>query len=101
MANTNYVKFLRGPEANYRALGTYDNNTLYITTDNGSIYLGNKRLGDYITVESIDKLPAAESAHISALYYAETENVLARSTGTKWVQINAVGLTSVKYNGTD
>ena len=74
--------------------------TFYVTTDEGAIYLGvgteMKRLGDYVSVASIADLPT-DHTKISkhALYYAEAENVLARSNGSKWVQINAAGLVSL------
>lgn len=98
MAN---VKFLRGSLANYLALQNKSNDSIYITTDEGGIYLGSKRLGDYILVDSIANLPNVETEAIStnALYYAAKENVLARFNGDTWVQINAAGLTKVKYNG--
>lgn len=34
----------RGTQANYNALGTKDNDTIYVTTDTGNIYLGGKAL---------------------------------------------------------
>ena len=94
MAN---VKFLRGTLANYLAMDAskINNDSFYITTDEGGIYLGQKRLGDFVKVAAIANLPAASAASTYALYYAEKENVLARSNGSAWVQINAAGLTEV------
>ena len=79
--------------------------TFYVTTDEGAIYLGvgteMKRLGDYVTVANISALKALDTAKVSqsALYYAVAENVLARWNGTRWVQINAVGLSNIVQAG--
>ena len=66
--------------------------TIYITTDERAMYLDVSatqriRLGDFIEVADIDSLPTG-GANISALYYATKENVLAKWSGSKWVQIN-------------
>lgn len=100
MAN---VKFLRGSLANYLAMdpSKINNDSFYITTDEGGIYLGQKRLGDFVKVAAIANLPAANAASTYALYYAEKENVLARSNGSAWVQINAAGLTEVSQTTGD
>ncbi|MBE5925564.1 MAG: hypothetical protein E7270_01025 [Lachnospiraceae bacterium] len=97
---TNLVKFKKGLLANYQGLATKDSNTLYITTDERAIYLGDKRLGDYIRVANVEALKNVEKKSLDALYYAEAENVLARYNGTTWVQINAAGLTRVIVSGT-
>lgn len=94
------VKFLKGTLAGYQALTTKDNNSVYITTDEGGIYLGGKRLGDYIRVADINALKNSSLKSVDALYYAEAENVLARWDGSKWVQINAAGLVSVDDSAT-
>lgn len=93
------VKFLRGSYANYKAL-TPDADSIYITTDEGGIYLGSKRLGDYVLVNTINNLPA--DAHENALYYVKDINVLCRwdSSSNKWVQINAAGLVDIVSEGT-
>lgn len=93
------VKFLKGTLAGYRAITNPSADSIYITTDEGGIYLGTKRLGDYISVSSIANLPDAKTVSTQALYYAEAENVLARSNGSGWVQINAAGLTEVSVTG--
>jgi hypothetical protein len=72
---------------------------VYITTDEGGIYLGAKRLGDYVKADDINALKALTHKSPDALYYAEAENVLARWTGSSWIQINAAGLTGVKDGG--
>ena len=88
MANANMIKFYRGLVNNLPAVGT--DGALYITTDEGAIYLGTgtgmKRLGDFIQVENVAALP--EKAHESCLYYCVAENILAKWNGTEWKQIN-------------
>lgn len=93
---TNLVKFSKGSLSGYQNLATKDANTVYITTDEGGIYLGTKRLGDYIKAADIKALKALPNKSTDALYYAEAENVLARWNGSSWVQINATGLYDVK-----
>lgn len=66
--------------------------TIYVTTDERAMYLDvdastRIRLGDFIEVADIDSLPTA-GANASALYYASAENVLAKWSGSAWVQIN-------------
>lgn len=96
---TNLVKFSKGLLSGYQNLATKDANTVYITTDEGGIYLGTKRLGDYVKAADINALKALTHKSPDALYYAEAENVLARWTGSSWIQINAAGLTDVKDGG--
>lgn len=78
---------------------------MWFTTDENAIYLDTNgqriRFGDYVTVANIDALPEAGHAYESALYYAKAENVLARwdSEGSKWVQLNAAGLTKINVTG--
>lgn len=83
------IKFYKGLEKNLPAAGT--SGALYVTTDEGAIYIGTgtgmKRLGDFCIVAEIANLPA--KAHTNCLYYCEKENVLCKyTTGTGWVQIN-------------
>lgn len=82
------IKFFKGLEANLPAAGT--NGALYITTDEGAIYLGTgtgmKRLGDFVQVANVAALPA--KAHESCLYYCVAENILAKWNGAEWKQIN-------------
>ena len=65
--------------------------TIYLTTDEGGLYVGvgteMKRIGDYNVVASVAELPAG-GAHANAMYYCEAENILARWNVDKWVQIN-------------
>ena len=66
--------------------------TIYVTTDERAMYLDvdastRIRLGDFIEVDNIAALPST-GANVSALYYATAENVLAKWSGSAWVQIN-------------
>ena len=105
MSQTNTIQFKQGSLA---ALGrqAISNGSLWFTTDEGAIYLdvnGSRvRFGDYVTVANIAALPESGHAYESALYYAKAENVLARwdATNSKWVQLNAAGLTKIVVNGT-
>ena len=86
MAN---VTFHKGLLANLPAAKSAG--SIYITTDERAVYFdydeeNRIRIGDFISVASISALP--ESASTDALYYAESENVLAKFNGTAWVQIN-------------
>lgn len=82
------LKFYKGAVASLPAAGT--NGALYITTDEGAIYLGTgtgmKRLGDFVQVANVASLPA--KAHESCLYYCVAENILAKWDGSEWKQIN-------------
>ena len=88
MATTEMIKFYKGLEASLPAAGV--SGALYITTDEGGIYLGTgtgmKRLGDFVQVANVASLPA--KAHESCLYYCVAENILAKWNGTEWKQIN-------------
>lgn len=101
-----YVKFVRGSQAQYdqyKAQNKCDGNTIYFTTDDhdvAALYLGTKRLSDYVIVANIDALPAAGSVSTKTLYYVEDGNILARSNGSDWVQINAAGLKNLTQTGT-
>lgn len=99
------IRFKQGSLA---ALGNQaiTNGTLWFTTDEAAIYLdvNNERVrfGDYITVDRVSALPEAGHAYESALYYAKEENILARwdKTASKWVQLNAAGLSEIAVTGT-
>ena len=82
------IKFYKGLVSNLPETGA--NGALYITTDEGAIYLGTgtgmKRLGDFVQVDAVANLP--EKAHATCLYYCVAENILAKWNGTEWKQIN-------------
>lgn len=101
MANTNpMIKFLRGTQTNFDAIGVadsgkvYEDGVFYLTTDTNRLYVGN---GDQTpallnqTVQVVDdvaSLPASPPAHENDFYYCTAENILAVYDGSKWVQIN-------------
>lgn len=82
------LKFFKGLEAGLPASGV--NGAIYITTDEGGIYLGTgtgmKRLGDFVQVADVASLPA--KAHENCLYYCVAENILAKWNGAEWKQVN-------------
>lgn len=85
----NMIKFLRGNVASLPQTATAG--AVYFTKDEG-LYLGladgtYHRYGDFITVADVDSLPAA-GAHETCMYYCISENILAKWSGTEWVQIN-------------
>lgn len=107
MATNPYVKFKRGL---LKSLPTQIvDGTLYLTTDEGAIYLDNEnervRLGDVVAVDNIAALPAGGPKHQAVngmiMYYAKAENVLARwdNMAKGWVQINAAGLRAIQAAG--
>ena len=48
------------------------------------------KIGDYIIISDLNTLTALDATKIptSRLYYVEEGNILARSNGTDWIQIN-------------
>ena len=85
----NMIKFLRGNVASLPKTAT--EGALYFTKDEG-VYLGladgsYHRYGDFITVADVASLPAA-GAHQNCMYYCVAENILAKWSGTEWIQIN-------------
>ena len=85
----NMIKFLRGNVASLPQTATAG--AVYFTKDEG-LYLGLEdgsyhRYGDFITVANVDSLPES-GAHETCMYYCESENILAKWDGAKWVQIN-------------
>lgn len=85
----NMIKFLRGNVASLPQTATAG--AVYFTKDEG-LYLGLEdgsyhRYGDFIIVADVASLPA-EGAHETCMYYCESENILAKWSGTEWTQIN-------------
>ena len=85
----NMIKFLRGNVASLPQTATAG--AVYFTKDEG-LYLGLEdgsyhRYGDFITVANVASLPET-GAHETCMYYCEGENILAKWSGTEWIQIN-------------
>ena len=85
----NMIKFLRGNVASLPQTAT--EGAVYFTKDEG-LYLGladgsYHRYGDFITVDDVASLPAA-GAHETCMYYCVAENILAKWSGSEWIQIN-------------
>ena len=84
---------------------TYTEGTFYVTTDERAMYLDvdgstRIRLGDFQEFENIEALQANTNPSTTALYYITSLNVLAKWTGSGYVQINLdTGVTSVEVVG--
>lgn len=89
-----FLKFLKG---NYESLGnaaiaegqilvTKDTRELFVDVD-GSTRI---KIGDFTVVSNLAALEALDATKVptSRLYYVEEGNILARSNGTTWVQVN-------------
>ena len=100
MAN---VAFKKGLLANLPE--TYTEGTFYVTTDERAIYLdvsdsARIRIGDFQEVANIAALESVQNPSTTALYYAKTENILAKYNGSTWVKINPdTGATSIEVVG--
>lgn len=100
------LKFLKG---NYSSLSTaaIAEGQILICGDTGEMFVdvaADKRvkIGDYVTVASLDALFAIDATSVptSRLYYVEGANILARSNGATWDQINKdTGATSIEVVG--
>lgn len=100
------LKFLKG---NYASLSTaaIAEGQILICGDTGEMFVdvaADKRvkIGDYVTVASLDALFAIDATSVptSRLYYVEGANILARSNGATWDQINKdTGATSIEVVG--
>ena len=79
--------------------------TIYVTTDEHAMYIDHGtqriRLGDFISVDTIEDLPSAGHAYETAMYYVKTNNILARwdKTNSRWIQINKAGVVGVESTG--
>lgn len=100
------LKFLKG---NYSSLSTaaIAEGQILICGDTGEMFVdvaADKRvkIGDYVTVANLDALFAIDATSVptSRLYYVEGANILARSNGATWDQINKdTGATSIEVVG--
>lgn len=100
------LKFLKGNYSSLNSAAIVEGQVL-ICGDTGEMFVdvaADKRvkIGDYVTVESLDALFAIDATSVPAsrLYYVEGANILARSNGTDWDQINKdTGATSIEVVG--
>jgi hypothetical protein len=88
------LKFLKG---NYEGLSAkaISEGQVLICGDTGEMFVdvaADKRvkIGDFVVVSDINALEALDASSVptSRLYYVENGNILARSNGTSWTQIN-------------
>lgn len=91
------VGFLRGSQANLKALNTYKEGSFYLTTDTDRLYFAQSSselvdLNKYVRmVASEAALPAIATAEVGDFYYISDINVLAvkkAESDTRWTQIN-------------
>lgn len=100
------LKFLKGNYASMSTASIVEGQVL-ICGDTGEMFVdvaADKRvkIGDYVTVASLDALMAIDATAVptSRLYYVEGANILARSNGANWDQINKdTGATSIEVVG--
>lgn len=91
------VGFLRGSQANLKALNTYKEGSFYLTTDTDRLYFAQSSselvdLNKYVRmVASEAALPPIANAEVGDFYYISDINVLAVKKATsddRWTQIN-------------
>lgn len=88
------LKFLKGNYANL-SNATITEGQILVCGDTGELFVdvaADKRvkIGDFITVANLTALETLDATKVptSRLYYVEDGNILARSNGTTWVQVN-------------
>lgn len=88
------LKFLHGNYSNLNNASISEGQIL-ICDDTGEMFVdiaSDKRvkIGDFITVANLAALEAINAASVptSRLYYVEDGNILARSNGEAWIQVN-------------
>lgn len=95
MAN---VLFKRGSYKQLPASGSAVNGAIYMTEDEGGIYLGLqdgalKRMGDYVLLNTQEELRAYDLTNVGeyTMFYVKDDNILCRYdlTQKKFIQINA------------
>lgn len=103
MADKIAVSFSKGLLANLPATKTPGK--IYITTDERALYMDvdaetRIRLGDFQSFANVAALNANTNPSMTALYYVEDINCLAKWDGSKYVQINRdTGATDVETTG--
>lgn len=94
----NYVDMSKTAIAEGQVLICGDTGEMFVDVDGSN----RVKIGDYVAVANLAALEAIDAATVptSRLYYVEDSNILARSNGTVWVQINKdTGMTSVEVVG--
>lgn len=88
------LKFLRGNYSNLNSAPISEGQIL-ICNDTGEMFVditadSRVKIGDFITVANLASLEEVDvtSVPTSRLYYVEDGNILARSNGTGWIQVN-------------
>lgn len=94
----NYVDMAKAPIMEGQIIICSDTGEMFVDVDGSN----RVKIGDYVAVANLAALEAIDAATVptSRLYYVEDSNILARSNGTIWVQINKdTGMTSVEVVG--
>lgn len=97
------VSFKKGLLANLPS--TYSEGSFYVTTDERALYLDvdgstRIRIGDFQEFANLAALQVNKNPSTTALYYITDLNVLAKWTGSSYIQINLdTGMTSVEVVG--
>lgn len=88
------LKFLKGNYSNLSTAAINEGQVL-ICGDTGELFVdvaANKRvkIGDFVVIGTLSELQTIDAASVptSRLYYVEDSNILARSNGSAWIQIN-------------
>lgn len=86
------VKFSYGTAANYRALATKDNDTLYFLTDTLQFYKGTNEYSK--SCRLVDSLPAVGQIQ-GVIYVLATNFTLHIYNGAEWIQLNRPVVTKI------
>ena len=90
------VKFLYGPKANYDAMQTKDNDTLYFLTDTLQIYKGATEYTK--SCKLVNTLP--ESNQVQGIIYFRLKDFTAHVyNGTEFIQLNKANVTTIPTTG--
>lgn len=88
------LKFLQGNYSNLNNAPISEGQVL-VCNDTGELFVDiasdrRVKIGDFITVANFAALEAIDISSVppSRLYYVEDGNILARSNGTTWIQVN-------------
>lgn len=88
------LKFLKGAYGNLGNAAISEGQIL-VTNDTHELFVDVSateriKIGDFITVANLTALEALDATNVptTRLYYVEDGNILARSNGTAWIQVN-------------
>lgn len=82
------VQFKVGSSAQFQALTTKDDNTLYFLTDTRKVFKGSVPYGGGF-YQSVTALPATSAAELNTLYLNTSDNSISFFDGTKFVTVGS------------